>query len=348
MSYIKKIITIIALVGILVGGFFAYSIYKAVFNPNTGFTNEKACIYIKSTANFDDVKEQLMPLLLSLDDFITVAQKKGYASNIKAGKFCIKKGMNNNEIVNTLRSANNAVRLSFNNQERIENLAGRVAMQIEADSVSLLKSFNDASFLAKNGFSSDTKLAMYIPNSYEVFWNTSADRFRDKMLQEYKRFWNKERLAKAKKINLSPEEVISLAAIVHKETVKIDERPRVAGVYLNRLKKGMLLQADPTVIYALKLKNGDFNRVYKRVLNKDLLLASKYNTYQNAGVPPGPIMMPDISAIDAVLNAESHSYFYFVANVTNFGYHKFAKTLAQHNANARAYHAWVNKMGINR
>lgn len=168
------------------------------------------------------------------------------------------------------------------------------------------------------------------------------------MLKEYNRFWNEERRAKAKGLGLLPNEVISLASIVHKETAKIDERPRVAGLYLNRLRMGMLLQADPTVIYAIKKHRNDFNLVIKRVLYKDLELDSPYNTYKYAGVPPGPITMPDISAIDAVLSPEKHDYIYMVANVENFGYHKFAKTGAQHNRNKTQYIRWINSQNIKR
>ena len=189
---------------------------------------------------------------------------------------------------------------------------------------------------------------MYIPNSYEFFWNSSGETFRDRMLKEYQRFWNTDRMNKANKLGMSPNEVITLASIVHKETAKVDERPRVAGVYLNRLKVGMKLQADPTVIYALKLNSGDFNTVYKRVLYKDLTLDSPYNTYKYSGLPPGPIAMPDITAIDAVLNSEQHNYYYFVANVENFGYHKFAENLAQHNKNKEQYVRWINAQKINR
>ena len=189
---------------------------------------------------------------------------------------------------------------------------------------------------------------MYIPNSYEFFWNTSAIKFRDRMLKEYQRFWNEQRLVKAQNLKMTPLEVATLASIVHKETAKVDERPRVAGVYLNRLRDGMLLQADPTVIYALKLHSGDFNQVIKRVLYRDLELDSPYNTYKFGGLPPGPIAMPDITAIDAVLNSEKHDYFYFVANVENFGYHKFAKNLAQHNRNKEQYVRWINSQNINR
>ena len=256
--------------------------------------------------------------------------------------------MNNNDVINSLRSKNIPIKLAFNNQETLSDLAGRVSTQIEADSVSLLNAFNDSLFLKENGFDEDSKLTMYIPNSYEFFWNTSAVNFRDRMLKEYKRFWNDERLAKAKALKLTPIEVSTLASVVHKETAKVEERPRVAGVYLNRLREGILLQADPTVIYALKLHTGDFNQIIKRVLYKDLELDSPYNTYKYAGLPPGPITMPDITAIDAVLSPEKNDYYYFVANVENFGYHKFAKTLAQHNKNKEQYVRWINSQNINR
>ncbi|MGB6267744.1 MAG: endolytic transglycosylase MltG, partial [Olleya sp.] len=256
--------------------------------------------------------------------------------------------MSNNDIINSIRSKNIPLKLSFNNQERIQNLAGRIANQIEPDSLSLLKTMTDKAFLNEHKFTEATVLNMYLPNTYEVFWNTSAELFRDKMLGEYYRFWNTSRQAKRKALNLSVNEVMTLASIVQKETAKVDERPRVAGVYLNRIRRGMPLQADPTVIFAKKTKENDFNQVIKRVLYRDLEIDSPYNTYKYPGIPPGPITMPDVSAIDAVLNAEKHDYFYFVANVKNFGYHKFAKTLSQHNANRQEYVNWINGQGVNR
>ena len=206
----------------------------------------------------------------------------------------------------------------------------------------------DPVFLKEQGFNEDTALTMYIPNSYEFYWGTSAEGVRSKMLKEYTSFWNKKRLAQAKKLNLTQQEVYTIASIVQKETAKVDERPRVAGVYLNRLKDGIKLDADPTVIYAVKKTKDDWDMVIKRVLYRDLETVSPYNTYKNAGVPPGPIFMPDVSAIDAVLNPEEHKYYYFVADVTNFGYHKFAKTLSQHNANSAAYRKWINSQGVHR
>ena len=346
--YIKKILLVIVLVGLAIGCYFTYTIYNTIFRPNTKFNNAKVYIFIGSNDGFEDVKLILKPLLDDMATFEDVANKKGYSKNIKGGKYVVEKGMNNNEITNSLRSNNIPIKITFNNQERIYDLAATIAKNIEADSLSLLKAFKDVSFLEANGFDSITSLAMYVPNSYKFFWNTSAKQFRSRMLKEYKRFWNDSRLKKAEAIGLTPNEVVSLAAIVNKETIKVKERPRVAGVYLNRLKRGMLLQADPTVIYALKLQEADFNKVIKRVLYKDLKLDSPYNTYKYTGVPPGPIFMPNISAIDAVLNPEKHEYYYFVADVENFGYHKFAKTLAQHNKNKRQYVRWIRKQNIRR
>jgi len=223
-----------------------------------------------------------------------------------------------------------------------------VAAQIEADSLSLLEAMQSKDFLADNSFDDATALGMYIPNKYEFFWNTSAEEFRSRMKKEYDRFWTDTRLQRAEEIGLTPAQVITMASIVQKETAKVDERPRVAGVYMNRYKNGWKLDADPTVIYAIKEKTQNFDTIIKRVLYKDLELDSPYNTYKYATIPPGPISMPDISSIEAVLNYEDHDYFYFVANVENFGYHKFAKTLAQHNRNKQEYIRWINKKGIKR
>jgi UPF0755 protein len=251
------------------------------------------------------------------------------------------------QLVSAMRR-NVPVKLAFNNQERLENLCERISSQIEPDTTKLLATFRDSVFLQKNGFTKETVFAMFLPNTYEFYWNVSAEKFRDKMLDEYNRFWTKERMAKAAELNMTPVQVITLASIVHKETVKKSERPTVAGVYLNRLKDGMKLQADPTVIYALKLRDNDFEQVIKRVLYNDLFIASPYNTYQNEGLPPGPIAMPDIDAIDAVLNAEKHNYLYFCASVERFGYHEFAATMAQHDVNAKKYADWLNAQGTKR
>ncbi len=346
--YIKKILVPVALLGLVGMAIFSYYIYDVIFSPNTAFSEETAEIFVPTGANYAQVRERLAPLLEDESEFDIVAEKKGYVNNVKAGKFILKQGMNNNEIVNTLRSTNVPVWVTFNNQERLEDLAGRVAGQIEADSVEILKSMKDSTFLEGQGLNVRTALGMYIPNKYEFFWNTSAEEFRKRMKKEYDRFWTDKRLKQAEEIDLTPAEVMVMASIVQKETAKVDERRRVAGVYMNRIKNGWKLDADPTVIYALKDRLQNFDTIIKRVLYKDLTLDSPYNTYKYKELPPGPIAMPDISSIDAVLNYEDHDYFFFVADVQNFGYHKFAKTLRQHNINKREYIQWINQQKIRR
>lgn len=346
--YIKKILLIIVLLGAVAMGAFSWYVYNTALSANTAFNNKEAHVYIASNANINDVIDELEPLLKNIQTFYKVANQKKYNGNIKSGHFIITKGMTNNDIINTLRSRNIPINIKFNNQERLEDLAGHISRQIEADSLSLIEKMRDSEFLREVGLTQETALSMYIPNTYEFYWNSSAETFRGRMKTEYERFWNESRTQKAKDLDLTKDQVMALAAIVQKETAKVEERPRVAGVYSNRLKVGMLLQADPTVIYALKRESGDYNQIIKRVLYADLELDSPYNTYKYAGVPPGPIAMPDISSIDAVLNPENHDYYYFVADVTNFGYHKFSKTLSQHNANKAEYVRWVNAQGLKR
>ena len=346
--YLKKILLTVVLLGLVGMAGFSYYVYQNIFTPNTGFNNPQAHVFIPTGATFKMVQEELSPLLKDMNTFVTVAQRKGYSSNIKAGHFIIKKGSNNNEIINSIRSGNIPVTIKFNNQERLEDLAGHLAKQIELDSASLLDAMLDVDFLKASGFTQDTALGMYIANSYEVYWNTSPKAFCQKMLKQYNAFWNTSRVAKAKAISLSKDQVMALAAIVQKETAMIQERPTVAGLYLNRLKKGMLLQADPTVIFAKKKTENNFKQVIKRVLFKDLKIASPYNTYRYSGVPPGPITMPDVSAIDGVLNYKKHDFYFMVADVENFGYHKFAKTLSAHNRNKKQYVNWINKQGVKR
>ncbi len=344
--YLKRILLITVLLGLLLGGLFAAMVYRTFFTPNTAFSNEVAYVYIPTGATYEDLKPQLAPLLKDLDAFESVARRKRYFSNIRPGKFPLSKGMNNNEIVNSLRSRNTPVRVSFNNQETPALLAGRIAGQIEADSQALYQAFTDSAFLEEQGWNRDQALLPYIPNSYELYWNTSATEFRDRMLREYRNFWTEARLEKAKSQGLTPEQVIALASVVHKETSQVEERPRVAGVYLNRLRRGMLLQADPTVIFAIKKESGNFDTIIRRVLYRDLELDTPFNTYKYGGVPPGPIAMPDISAIEAVLNPEKHNFLYFVADTANFGYHQFSETLAQHNRKKEQYIRWLNNQKI--
>ena len=343
----KKAITTVTIV--LISGLIIYGLIlvNQIFSSNTKFEEAEMYVYIPTDSDYESVKKIVAPYVDDIERFDAVAYKKKYPNNVKPGKFLFKKGMNSNELINALR-INTEVKLSFNNQERLEDFAGRIGSEIEADSLSLLTVFKEATFLAENGFNEDNVLTMFIPNTYELYWNTTAVKFRDKMIKEYRNFWNEERVAKAKAQGLTPIEATILASIVHKESVKKDERPRIAGVYLNRLHRGILLQADPTVIFAVKKKSNDFKQVIKRVLNKDLQVASPYNTYYSAGLPPGPIAMPDISAIEAVLNPEKHKFIYFCASVTRFGYHDFAVTQAEHEQNAKKYYNWINSQGVKR
>ena len=340
----KKIILLIILI-LIIGSIFGYNLYTKIHNSNV---KETTYIFIPTNSKFTDIQEIINPYLNNQKSFVWVAEKKNYPNKIRAGKFKIERGMSNDDLVNHLRGGKaEIVRLTFNNQDSYEKLAGRIALQIEADSVSIINAMKDPDFLIDNDFNDQTGLAMYIPNSYEFYWNTSANQLQERMLKEYHNYWNEERVKKAKNKNLTPIEVIILAAIVQKETSKVKERPKVAGLYLNRLDDNWPLQADPTIIYALKQKYGQ-DSTFRRVLNKDLRIDSPYNTYQNIGLPPGPIAMPDISSIEAVLNPQNHAFYYMCASVTNMGEHEFARTLREHNRNARKYQKWVNDQGIKR
>lgn len=344
--YFKKIFLAIALIGLVIAAYFAYYVYSAMFVANTAFSNNEAYIYVNTNATYNDVREDLIPLLKDIKTFDALAARKKYTTNIKAGKYVIKKDMTNNDIINSIRSNNIPVRVSFNNQNSLEALSGRIASQLEIDSLSLLKSFKDSVFYIKNGFTTATALGMYLPNSYELFWNASADEFRNRMLKEYNRFWNDSRLKKAKDLGLNRDEVIALASIVYEESKQKTEQPKIAGVYINRLKNKWTLDADPTIKFAAYQLPKYKNTIIRRVLNVHKAINSPYNTYKNAGLPPGLIAMPDISAIDAVLNYEKHDYFFFAANAQKPGFHKFAKTIAQHGQNAREYQRYLNQKGI--
>lgn len=338
----KKIVVIVSLIVIASIAIFGYI---NVFSDNTKFDKKEFYVLVPTGSTYEDVLKIIAPEVKNLDRFKFVAEKRSYNEHVYPGRFLFKKGMSNFQMVSALRH-NMPLNLAFNNQESLEKLVSRISSQMEVDSTTLINTIKDSVFMKKNGFNDETILGMFIPNTYEMKWNISAEKLRDKMASEYQKFWNAERMDKAKALNLTPMQVITVASIVHKETVKSDERPRVAGVYLNRLKLEMPLQADPTIIFAVKKNSGDFDQVIKRVRGEMLRVNSPYNTYVHVGLPPGPIAMPDISAIDAVLNAEKHDYIYFCASVERFGYHDFATTYEAHQVNAKKYAAWVTKLGI--
>lgn len=344
MKIISKIFFIVSFAIIV---FISLLGFKIFFKSNTSFEDNFVYIYIESGSSSEDLISSISNYIIDIDTFRKAAKTKKYLENIKAGRFKLNKGDNNNNIINSLRSKNIPVKVTFNNIQTIQELSAYISNKIEADSVSLLNSFTDTDFLKNLNLTSDSVLSLFLPNTYEFFWNTSADDFREKMVKEFNIYWNENRIKKASKINLNPIEISILASIVQKETPKVDERPTIAGVYLNRLSKGMKLQADPTIVYVIKRQKG-FDKTIKRVLYKDLRIRSDYNTYLNKGLPPGPIVTPDFSAIEAVLNPATHNFIFFVADVSNPGYHLFSRTLLEHNRKKRQYTRWLKERNIKR
>lgn len=292
-------------------------------------------LYIPTGADYQYVKEEIYSLgvLTNKNAFDWLAKKSHYNDNIHPGRYILTDGMTNQQLINMLRMGHQTpVKVVFNNIRTVEQLAGRIEDQIEADSLSIINTIRNDSVDA----------TIFIPNTYEFYWNSDANDFVNRMIAEYNIFWNETRLQKAAEKNLTPREVSILASIVDKETTKTSEMPMIAGVYLNRLKKHWPLQADPTLVYAL----GDYS--IRRVLDVHKEIDSPYNTYKYAGLPPGPICIPSIAAIDAVLNATNHKYFYFCAKDDLSGYHVFAKNIEEHNRNAEKYRRALNKNKIYR
>jgi len=338
-----KIILVIFLVVLAVGAYFGLNIYKTYMAPN--ITGSEKYIYVKTNASYDDFLSDLAnkDVLKNIGSFKDAAGKMNLPKNLKPGRYAIKEGMNNRTLINKLKSGNqDAVKLKFQNIRKKESFAAYLAKNMEADSLSFIKVLDSAELLEKNGFNTDNIYTMFIPNTYEMYWNISPIEFFDKMKKQYDKFWTEERKRKATALNLTPIKATILASIVDSEALYDKEMPTIAGLYLNRLNRGILLQADPTVIYA----NDDFT--VKRVTNKLLAVDSKYNTYKYAGLPPGPITMPSINAIDAVLNREVNNYIYMCAKEDFSGYHNFAENVAQHEINAKKYREALNKRNIYR
>lgn len=341
---LKKIFFAILLLG-AIAGLIAFQKYQEIFTPNVVEKLEDPYLHIPSGSSYEEVLQLLSAknILLEESSFDWLAGQMNYKKpKMRAGRFKIEPGWSNRQLISHLRGGKQApVKVILNNERLINEVAGKVGKFIEADSADLYQLFTDKSFLEEKGYTQETILTLFIPNTYEFFWNTSPTQFFERLQKEHKNFWAKNsRLSKAEQLGMSPQEVYTLASIVERESNKKSERPTIAGLYLNRLKKGILLQADPTVVYA----NGDFG--LRRVLNKHLEFDSPYNTYLYAGLPPGPISMASINSIDAVLNPEQHDYLFMCAKPGEVGAHAFAKTLAGHNSNARKYQAWLNKQGI--
>jgi len=346
-SALKKFVIAFFLITIFGGFGMIYELYSRVYQPNVVFNdNSDKYVYIATGSDFFKVVTILSEngLLINTNSFEWLAKQKKYDTNIKPGRYKIDRALNNNELVNLLRSGNqDPIRLTFNNIRTKEELAGKIGSQIEADSISIISYISDVMFQQKLELTDENVACIFLPNTYEFYWNTSAEDFVSRMLKEYSIFWNSNRKEKAARLNLNYYQVSILASIVEKEqNIRKDERPIIAGLYLNRIKKGMKLESDPTLVFAI----GDFS--IKRVLNKDKKIDSPYNTYKHKGLPPGPICIPSINSIDAVLNASSHDYIFMCAKADFSGYHNFAKTYTKHKINARKYRKALNKQGIMR
>lgn len=336
---ILLLVFVIVAIIIATGG---YVLYKRLFKPNVALQENTTYLYIPTGSDLASVTTLLKEkqIISNAKTFLWVAQRKNY-EKILPGRYKIQQGMSNNDLVNLLRSGKQEpVNVTFNNVYTVEQLAGKVSAFIEADSLDFIHYFDTATFFDRYFISKENIITIFLPNTYEFYWNTSAEQFVQRMKKEHDKFWTQKRADKAAGIGFTPQEVYTLASIVYAETKKEDEAARIAGVYVNRINKNIPLQADPTLKFAL----GDFT--IKRILNKDKEVNSPYNTYKYTGLPPGPICMPPTSYLDAVLNFEKHDYIFFCAREDFSGYHSFARTLAEHNQNARRYQNALDNAGI--
>ncbi len=332
--------SMLLIVLLLLAAIWISDFYNSLYAPNVA---GNYMLFIREKDNFAQVVKQLQEngCLTNVSTFKRVALLKDYDNNLRPGAYKVQKGWSNNQLINILRSgAQTPVMVTFNSIRTLEELAGRVARQLQCDSLSFLKLFKNDSSTLKLGFKKETLPALFIPNSYSFYWTTTPQAFLSRMKREYDNFWNETRKEKAKNMGLTTDQVATLASIVQEESNKPEDKPVIAGVYLNRLHKNWPLQADPTIRFAL----GDF--CIRRILTAQLAVESPYNTYLKPGLPPGPINIPEISSLEAVLNFKVHDYFYFCAKEDFSGYSSFAKTLSEHNRNARKYQEALNKLKV--
>jgi UPF0755 protein len=333
------LLSFIALVILCCSLLFLIVIYGQHINPG----GKTLSLYIPTGSTYEQVFDSINSKIKIKNQqiFKFLAEKKKYPSNIKPGRYVISGNTSYVGLLNILRSGRQEpVNVTFNHIRTLSDIAGKVGNQIEADSSRIISFLNETANYQSYGFRKENIISVFIPDTYEFYWNTSAGVFFSRMLKEYRKFWSDERLSKAKKMNLTPVEVSILASIIDDEAAKSVEKPRIAGVYLNRLRKGIPLQADPTIKFALN----DFT--ITRILNKQLKFDSPYNTYKHTGLPPGPIGCPTIEGIDAVLNAEKHDYLFFAAKSDFSGYHNFSRTLEEHNRFAAIYQKELDKRKI--
>jgi UPF0755 protein len=341
------------LIGILLPGLTVLIIVFAVIRiswyamvPQPDLKGESAVyLCIPTGSDFSTVRNLLVSKahIRHPEAFTWLANRKKYPEKVKPGRYKIADGMRNNELINLLRSGRQeAVRIIIQNFRTPEELAGRIGKSLEIDSARLIRLFRDDHFLEKYGLTQPTLFIYFIPDTYHLYWNTSGDGLFRRMEREFGKFWNGERRRKADSLKMTIPEIVTLASIVEKETNKIDEKPRIAGVYYNRLRNNIPLQADPAIIFAWK----DYS--IRRVLNFHLKINSPYNTYLHTGLPPGPICITSIASVDAALRPENHEFLYFCAREDLSGYHSFARTLGEHNLNARKYQHALDTLNIKR
>ena len=334
----KKIILGILLVVCLVGGYAAWQ----VFGPTVSQPESKY-FYIKTGAVYSDVRQSLVDQKIIGNTFFfdIVSKQLKYPGKVKPGRYQIKKGTSIFSLIRMLRSGNqSAVQLVINKLRLKEDLAKKIAANFECDSAAVMKVLTDPEILRRYHVDNNTMMTTVIPNTYSIFWNTPAEKIIDKLHSEKKKFWNAGRLNKAKALNLTPEQVYTMASIVEEETNKEHDKGLIASVYMNRISSGMKLQADPTVKFAMK------NFGLKRILYKHLSFDSPFNTYQNAGLPPGPICTPSTKTIDAVLNAPQTNYIYFVAKPDWSGLSNFTHSDEEHMINAKNYQHFLDSVNI--
>lgn len=343
---IKKIVFKFTLsIAIVLGFVLAYFYYNNFIRANVDTGGQKTALYIPTNSSAEDVFKQMdnLKILKDQNSFEWLAKKKNYqGKNVVAGKYEVIDGLSNNGLINLLRGGNGKVpvHITFNQVRDLNQLAGVLAKDIELDSLQVFDWLSQQDSIAQFGFNRNTIISMFVPNTYYVDWDVSVSELMKRFYKEYKKFWNEDRMAKLKNTKLSETEVITLASIVYWETKMPEDKKVIAGVYMNRLRLRMPLQADPTLIFAL----GDYT--IRRVLDGHKKIDSPYNTYKFAGLPPGPILTPPISYIDAVLDYEKHDYLYFVAKEDLSGYSYFAKSYSQHLRYARRYQQAMNKRRI--
>ncbi len=339
-KYIVISVIILSSLLLIIGGVTLF-LYKKITNPSN--CNNEYCIYIGNGTTSEDVINTIA--LNGGEDFAYWVDKvfdiRNRRINRYEGFYKITPQMSVWDIYNLFALGDSSTSIiTFNNIRTKKELAYAICKNINMPADTLYKALCDTATCSRYGFDTVTISTMFLPDSYEIFKSTSKDKFLNRMAKEYQQFWNKKRSDKAESIGLTPYEVIILASIVEEETKKVDEMAVVAGLYINRLKRGMLLQSDPTVKFA----TGDFG--LKRILNKHLEIESPYNTYKYVGLPPGPIRIPSKIAIDKVLNYEKSNYLYMCAKEDFSGYHNFATTLSEHNRNAAKYRRELNRLKI--